>query len=434
MRSSEWRITLAAAGLMALAMGGRSAFALFVSPLNTATGMGLAVLSLAFAAGQLGIGFVQPWIGSLADRFGARRIVRAGAWALTAATVLPALAPVPAVVALSAASGTMLSTTVGSNGLLLGEVNRRVAVERAGYAVALVSAGSSLGQLLIAPAVQWQIAEHGWRIALALLAATFLLALPITRYLAPAGASRRDAATPPGSPTTPFAAEVLRRWTFWRIAGSFAVCGFHVGFLGAHMPGVIERCGLPPSLAGTWLAVAGAANIAGSLAIGVLLRRYRPELLLALTYLLRGIAVAAMLVVTPTLEVMLAFALLMGATHMATLPPTTQIVARDFGTAQIGMLLGLVMLVHQAGSFTGVALGGWAAEATGDDHLLWTVDAVLALVAAALAWQCRTRPSTSGPEAREAGPSPRLSPRIAVTVAPRACQGETRFVAVRLPR
>ena len=42
------------------------------------------------------------------------------------------------------------------------------------------------------------------------------------------------------------------------------------------------------------------------------------------------------------------------------------------------------MLVHQLGSFAGIWLGGWAAEATGSDGLLWTVDMALALVAAAL--------------------------------------------------
>ena len=51
---------------------------------------------------------------------------------------------------------------------------------------------------------------------------------------------------------------------------------------------------------------------------------------------------------------------------------------------RLGTLFGVVMLVHQVGSFAGIWLGGWAAQATGTDRLLWTVDIVLALAAAAL--------------------------------------------------
>ena len=39
------------------------------------------------------------------------------------------------------------------------------------------------------------------------------------------------------------------------------------------MPGVIEQCGLSTAFSGLWLAIAGAANMAGSIGIGVLMRR-----------------------------------------------------------------------------------------------------------------------------------------------------------------
>jgi hypothetical protein len=75
---------------------------------------------------------------------------------------------------------------------------------------------------------------------------------------------------------------------------------------------------------------------------------------------------------------------------MATLPPTAQLVARQHGVQRLGTLFGVVMLVHQAGSFGGIWLGGWAAQATGSDQLLWSVDAGLALGAAALVWPRRS--------------------------------------------
>lgn len=383
MNAAAWRLALCAAILMGLVAGGRAAGALFVSPLNTATGMGLAGISLALALGQLGVGVLQPVIGSLADRYGAARLIAPGAVLLALSTALPAFWPSAPLVAFALVLGTLAGSAVGSNSLLLGVVNRGVPAQRAGFAVAVVGAGASAGQLVLGPAAQWAIDAFGWRVALVATGALALVAWPLARPF-----WRAPAATP-GS-AAPARADALRDPRFWRVAASFGVCGFHVAFLAAHMPGVIERCGLPASLAGAWIGVAGAANIAGSLAIGVALRRGDPARLLAALYAARALGVALLLALPASPALMLAFAAVMGATHMATLPPTSQLVALQHGLQRLGALFGTVMLVHQVGSFAGVWLGGWMAQATGGDTLLWSVDIVLALVAAALVWPLRT--------------------------------------------
>jgi predicted MFS family arabinose efflux permease len=369
-----WRRTLAAAALMALVAGARSAFGLFVSPLNTASGIGLANLSLAVAVGQLGVGLAQPFVGAGADRFGAARVITVGALLLAATTVLPAAWPLPLVVAFSVIASTIAGSGVGSNALLMGEVNRGLPAARAGIAVGVVGAGASVGQLVLGPAID----ARGWNWALAATAALALLSLPLAQvFRRPAGVGGTSAPPQP-------VAGALRDLRFWRVAASFGACGFHVGFLGVHMPGVIERCGLQPSLAGTWIAVAGAANIVGSVAVGLALRRHDPARLLVGLYALRALGVAALLALPPTPAVMTGFAVVMGASFMATLPPTSQLVARQHGAARLGTLIGVVMLVHQVGSFAGIWAGGWAAATTGSDTPLWLADIVLALVAMAL--------------------------------------------------
>jgi predicted MFS family arabinose efflux permease len=197
-------------------------------------------------------------------------------------------------------------------------------------------------------------------------------------------------------------ADVLRDGRFWRVAGSFGVCGFHVAFLAVHMPGVIERCGLPASLAGSWIAVAVAANIAGSLAVGAPLRRHDAGRLLVALYGGRALGIAMLLVLPVSTALMLAYAVVMGASHLATLPPTSQLVARHHGVERLGTLFGVVMLVHQLGSFAGIWLGGWLAHRSGDDRTLWLVDIALALGAAALVWPRRAAPQPQG--VRWAGP------------------------------
>lgn len=392
MNATAWRVTLAATALMAVGSGLRIASGLFVSPLNSATGLGLGLLSLIFAAGQLALGLAQPTLGGLADRVGAAPVVAAGAVALAAATALLAL---PAWFALDAAGtaftlagavvvAAVANGAISGNALLVGEVNRRVGPAQAGLAVGLVSAGASLGQLLFGPGVQQLIESLGWAPALLAAAALALLAVPLALGL------RRPASDVAAAPP-PDAGDALRDPVFWRIAASFGICGFHVSFLAVHMPGVIERCGLPDSLAGTWIAVAGVANIAGTLWVGLAMRTHDIARLLVALYAVRALGVAALLLAPPTAAVLMLFALVMGASHMATLPPTAQLVARRHGVARLGALLGVVMLVHQVGGFAGVWLGGWAAAATGSDRALWLADTALALAAAALAGSVRRR-------------------------------------------
>lgn len=377
MNAAAWRLTIAAAILMGLVVGGRSAFGLFVSPLNTASGIGLAGLSFALALGQLGIGLTQPLVGAIADRFGAARVIVAGAVMLALTTVAPALSPVSVVVMLSLMLSAIAGSAVGSNGLLVGEVGRATPAASMGLAVGVIGAGASIGQLLLGPATQWAIDSHGWVWALAATALLSLVAIPLAwPFRRPASQSVVRVSQP--------VTDVLREWRFWRVAVSFGVCGFHIAFLAVHMPGVIERCGMPASIAGTWIAIAGAANIAGSIAIGLAMKRHNAAVLLAGVYAIRALGIAALLLLPSSPMIMLVFAAVMGASHMATLPPTSHLIAHQHGVERLGTLFGVVMLVHQVGAFAGIWFGGWAADVTGNDTLLWLVDIALALGAAAL--------------------------------------------------
>jgi predicted MFS family arabinose efflux permease len=381
MSASALRAVLAATALMALVMGSRSAFGLFLSPLNSATGIGLAGLSFALALGQLAQGIAQPTLGWCADRLSLQRMVRAGAPLMAAATVAIAFVDSLAVLAICMVVLAIAGTAVGSSNLLMAEVGRRVPAERRALAFGVVSAGGSAGQMLFGPATQLAIDHAGWIFALLATAAVGLLAWPLAGGLG-SSCSRADSA----HPTAADCRGALGSAAFWLIAGSYAVCGFHIGYFTAHMPGVIERCGLSPSLAGVWLAVMGVANIAGSLWVAWWLRRHASRTVLTAIYGLRGASVAMLLFLPPSPWLMLVFAVLMGLTYMALLPAISQQVVDRFGLGRMATLFGIVALVHQAGSFAGVWLGGVLAAATGRDAVLWAIDIGLALAAMAMQW------------------------------------------------
>lgn len=385
-------VVAAATLLMAITMGSRTSFGLFVSPLNTATGLGLVTISLAGAVNQLAWGAAQPLVGLIADRWGVARVIAAGGLVLAAGTALIPFARGGAALVLGFTLIAIANAAAGSNGLLLGAAARRVTAQRRGLVLGIVGAGGSAGQFVLGPLTQGTITTAGWEIAMFALAALALVAVPLALAFRERGPLEGSAAP------TPAATQVRTALTspaFWCVTGGFFVCGFHVSFLVAHMPGVIAACALPASLSGYWLGIVGLCNIVGSLAAGVAIRRGSMKRALMVLYLLRAVGIALFLALPKTEAVLLAFAAWMGLTYMATLPPTAGLVGKLFGLQRMATLLGVVMFVHQLGAFLGVWLGGIAVTLTGAYTWVWYADIALALLAVAIHVPLREQPAAA---------------------------------------
>jgi len=404
-------VTAAATALLAIAFGLRAVTGLFVSPINTATGIGFAAISFTLAISQLVSGVAQPFLGALSDRHGPARVVFAGGCLLALACVLVPFAQSGIGLAVAFALMAAGCTAVGSTPALLGAVCRRVPESRRGLATGILGAGGSIGQLLLAPATQAAIAGAGWVGAMFGLGLLSLAALPLSRaFVRPAGGIAPTTIEP--HPTEHDALTALRRAlrapSYWCVAAGFFVCGFHVSFLLAHMPGVIGTCAVPAGITGAWLAVLGLGNVAGSLLAGMAVQRYPMARMLTTLYMLRALGVAAFLLAPKTSATLLGFAVWMGLTYMATVPPTSGLIGHLFGVRHLGVLFGVVMLVHQIGSFLGVWLGGLALEATGGYDWIWTADVALALLAAAVHLPIREtsrRPEPAAAAALEGQPA-----------------------------
>ena len=287
-----WWVLLAAAGTFALTMGTRQTMGFFLSPLNTATGLGLASISLAFAFGQLWWGLTQPFAGALADRLGAGWVLFAGIVLVALGTVLTPL--MTSTGGLIFAIGVLAAGGAGMAGpsVLMAATSRLIPPERRGLATGVVNAGGSFGQFLMAPIAAALTAALGWASALQVLGAVVLLALPAAWVLrgSPAGAVH---ATAPQAPL-PARQAMARAWaepSYRLLMAGFFVCGFHVAFLATHMPGVVAACGLPAAVGAWALGVIGLFNIIGSLAMGWAVGRWRMKSLLTLVYATRALAV-----------------------------------------------------------------------------------------------------------------------------------------------
>jgi len=382
-----WVLVIAAAAILAITMGLRSSLGLFLSPLNTATGLGIVAISFALAVNHLMWGAWQPVFGALADRFGAdRTIVLGGVLLAGALAIVPFATSAPGIV-LTLGIGVAAGAAAGSMSTLLGAIGQRIPFERRGFATGIVNAGGSTGQLVLAPVAQALIFTVGWVNAMFALAAIALATLPLAWPLRRKSAEGAAAPAPaePAKAAAPGLRAALgtasRDRSYWYLNAGFFVCGFHIAFLLTHMPGVIEFCGLPAALAGTSIAVIGLFNIVGSIGSGLIVQRFRMKLTLAWLYAARGVGVAAFMLAPKTELVVLLFSVWMGLTWLATVPPTAGLVGKLFGTRYLATLFGITLFSHQIGGFFGAWLGGIAFAASGHYDWMWYADIALAALA-----------------------------------------------------
>jgi predicted MFS family arabinose efflux permease len=373
---------IAAAGLVfALIFGVRQSAALFIGPINSATGLGIAAISLAFACAQLMWGITQPIAGAVADKYGTGRVVAAGAVLVMLGTVLTPHATstwmlVLLIGVVAAGGGGMAGL-----GVLMSAVARVLPPEKRGLASGMVNAGGSFGQFVVAPLAALLTGVVGWVGALTALGLLSLAIVPLAWVL------RGKHPHPPlGAAAEKSMRHAVRdAWqdpSFVLLTAGFFVCGFHVAFIATHLPGVVALCGLPP-VVGAWsLSLIGLFNIAGSFASGWAIGRWRMKSVLSLLYASRALAVLAFVFAPKTASTFMVFAIVLGFTYLSTVPPTVGLVGKLHGVRYVATLFGFVMFSHQIGGFLGAWLGGYVFERTGSYDWLWTIDIMLAVGAA----------------------------------------------------
>ena len=376
-----WPVTLAAAAMMLVTMGIRQSMGLFIAPIDQSTGLGIASISFALAVAQLMWGVVQPIAGAMADRFGTGRVLVAGILILAGGCALAPLLPGQFGLIFSLGILTAVGSGIGSFSVLFGAVAQQLPANRQGLASGIINAGGSFGQFVIAPATQRLIALFGWMGAFWVLAVTSLAALPLIGRVSHGGTPHLHAATPPGGLKRAIA-EAFGDRSYILLHAGFFTCGFHIAFLVTHLPGEVNLCGLPPSVASWSLAIIGLANIFGSIAAGYWVGRYRSKLVLFWMYGSRAVLILIYLMMPRTDLTFYLFAAGLGFTWLATVPPTARLVGKLFGTRYLATLFGLTLLTHQIGAFFGAWLGGIAFARGGDYSWMWYADMTLAAAAA----------------------------------------------------
>ncbi len=387
-RTPAW-VLLAGSLIALIGFGARSSLGLFIAPMGQAD-WSLSVLALALAIQNLFWGLSLPIAGMLADRFGARPVIIAGALVYALGLFGMTIADTNQTMVLFAGvlAGTGIAFSAFS--IAMAAMVKVVGPEKRSMTLGLGTAAGSAGQVVFSPLALFFIESMGWSQALVVLAVLVLSLIPLAFVLpkTQGSAGRLVVEQTIGEALS----EALTHRGYVLLTLGFFVCGFHVAFITVHFPPYIASLGLP-SYIGAWsIALIGLFNIVGSFGAGYVGQRFSKKRGLSVIYLLRAVTIAALLLAPKTDITLLIFASVMGILWLSTVPLTTGIIAQVFGVQYMATLFGIVFLSHQIGSFIGIWLGGYLFETTGSYDGVWWVAVVLGVAAAVVHWPIDEKP------------------------------------------
>lgn len=377
---SMTQVLLCSAAIVTLSMGIRHGFGLWLQPVTMDRGWTRETFGLALAIQNLTWGLVGPFAGMLADRYGAFKVLVAGAVLYAAGLVLMALAT--SGLAFHGSAGLLIGMAQAgcTYAIVYGVIGRNVVAEKRSWAMGITAAAGSFGQFLMVPVESGLISAFGWQEALIILGCAALAIVPLAFGLKEA--PRAVAAAEPQQSIGEAVREAFGYRSFQLLMAGYFVCGFQVVFIGVHMPSYLKDHGLSPQVATTALALIGLFNVFGTYAAGVLGQRLAKRHILATIYALRSVAIIAFLLLPLTPASVYAFSIAMGLLWLSTVPTTNAVVAQIFGVKHFSMLGGFVFLAHQIGSFLGVWLGGKLYDASGSYDVVWWIAVALGVFAA----------------------------------------------------
>jgi MFS family permease len=397
-----WIPVICGAVILTIGIGARQSFGIFQKPIAADLQVGREVWSFANALALLLMGACSPFAGNLADRFGTARTVGAGGALYVSGMLMIATATEGIMLTVgNALSG--IGMAAAGFGPILGAIGRQTPVEWRSSALGIATAGGSFGQFAIVPfASILQSSLDNWHSTMFVLAAVSVTMVPLALGLREdrAVSAKADALQPQSSKDA--LQEAFRTQGFWLLTIGFFVCGFHVTFIGLHLPSYVSDhsiglsfFGRPISaieLGGWAIGLVGLFNIIGTLLWGWLGGHHVRKDMLALLYALRALAFVLFLAIPLSWISVFAFAASLGFLWLGTVPLTSGLVAYMFGTTHMSMLWGFVFFSHQLGSF----LGGWGAgrlyDVQGNYQLVWWISVGLGIFAAVIHWLIRERP------------------------------------------
>jgi MFS family permease len=386
--------------------GAMLTLSIFLQPVAEAMGWSRTGIATAAMLNFLCMGVGAFMWGALSDRFGTRIVVLCGGALLGLGMVLASRAGT--LLQFQLLFGGIVGVASGSFYAPLIATTTRWFTRNRSLAVALVSAGLSVGATVMAPLARWLISSYDWRTAMLVIGdLAWLVIIPAAVLLrnppaAPSTAGR--IATASAGPDLTIG-QVVRTPQFAAIALThFACCAAHSGPIFHMVTHAIDR-GVPAMAAATVLSAAGLASLSGKIGCGIFADRVGAKRTLVAGLALQAVAISLYLF-TGGLASFYALALMFGFAYGGVMPLYAIVVREYFGERVMGSAFGAVSLAATLGMALGPWLGGWLYDSFGSYAWMFVGSSAIGLGAVAVAFTFRP-PRALG--------APRLTPRTSMS-------------------
>ena len=384
-----WIIVAVGIVVTCIGLGAMLSLSVFLQPMAEAMGWSRTGISMAALLNFLCMGAGSFVWGALSDRFGARAVVLSGGVLLGLGLVTASQAATLGQFQLL--FGGLVGLAAGSLYTPMTAVTTRWFTRHRSLAVALVSAGLSLGSSTAAPLARWLITSYDWRFAMLVIGdLAWIVIIPAALLVRnpPAAVPATPAATADAAGRELTVAEALRTPQFAAIALTFfACCAAHSGPIFHMVTNAIDH-GLPVMTAATVLSAAGLASLGGKIVCGLVADRVGAKRVLVAGLALQAVAVSLYLVTRETAS-FYAVAMMFGFAYGGVMPLYAILVRDYFGDRIMGTVFGAVAFTSTLGMALGPWAGGWLYDAFGSYFWLFLGSCGIGLGAVAIAFTFR---------------------------------------------
>ncbi len=380
--SVDWRVILIVCSLIvATQMGVRNCFGLFLGPISIANNFGKEIFSIGLALQALTWGISSFLIGMIIDKFGPQKSLAFGIICYSLGVYILSL---PTNELLIYGFGTITGIGLGAGGMstIVAIIGKTAPEEKKSIAMGLVAAAASFGQFIFVAPTLFSMKTYGWQntiLFLSIITFSLLLLIPLLNE------KNKEKVNIDNNNEDYNFKETIRNSlinkNYILLTLGFFTCGFHVTFIGLHLPYDLTSKGLSDYVAAWSLALVGLFNIFGALFFGWLGSKIKKKDSLAYIYLGRSIVITLFVLLPPSPAIALLFGALMGLLWLATVPLTNGVILTFMGPKYLGTLGGIAFLSHQLGAILGAWSGGYILDTYGNYNIAWWISVFLGLTA-----------------------------------------------------
>jgi MFS family permease len=381
-----WVIVAVGIVVTCVGFGAMLSLSVFLQPMAEVMGWSRTGIALAAMLNFLCMGVGAFVWGALSDRLGTRTVVLCGGALLGLGMVLASRAGT--LLQFQLLYGVVVGVATGSFYTPLIATTTRWFTTNRSLAVALVSAGLSVGSTVMAPFTRWMITAYDWRTAMLVLGDLVWLVIIPAAFLVrnpPAASARAGGpASAPGGGAPFTIGRVVRTPQFAAIALThFACCAAHSGPIFHMVTHAIDR-GVPAMAAATVLSVAGLASLSGKIGCGIFADRVGAKRALVAGLSLQAVAIGLYLL-SGGLGSFYALAVVFGFAYGGVMPLYAIVVREYFGEQVMGSAFGAVSLAATLGMALGPWIGGYVYDALGGYAWMFIGSAAIGAGAVAIA-------------------------------------------------